>query len=416
MSAPEKQAAGPGQVIAVVDPVAVAIPYGREAAAMGLSAIAVLTQEFRTPYVVDSFDPHVYRQVHRLESIADTIAYLKHRRVAAVVPGTQTALDVVDVLADGLRLIGNPVESVRARADKRTMKEYWQAHSVPCAAFLESDDLRSVLAWAESIGYPVVLKPSASSGSSHVFVCTDEREVAAAFQVITTRPDLYHRRFATVLAEEYLDGDEYFMNLLHDGEKDPPLVSLARYEKIQRDGHASIYRNVTSMPLDDALAIEVLPYIRAANAAVDVRFGINDTEFKMTSRGPRAVEINNRLPGASTPLMIQKCSGLNTFQENIRIFMGQYTRLDTYAFRRHYCVCCLINDSHGHVIGHSGEEDVRRLPSFDGMRLIAAAGRPWPATRDLTTAWGLVRLVHEDRDQLARDAEAVHGLMRLIVE
>src|ERR1700743_1117349 len=93
------------RTIAVVDPVSLAGPYGTAATAMGLDAVAVLTQEFRTPYVIDSFHVEDYSDVHRLTSVSDTISFLKDREVAAVVAGTQTALDVVDLLADGLGLI-----------------------------------------------------------------------------------------------------------------------------------------------------------------------------------------------------------------------------------------------------------------------------------------------------------------------
>jgi len=240
--------------------------------------------------------------------------------------------------------------------------------------------------------------------------------VTKAFEVITSEPDSDGTYYDTALVEEYLDGDEYFMNLLHDGQEQSKIVSLARYEKIQRDGRASIYRNIRSMALDDPLAREVLPQIRAANVALGVQVGINDTEFKMTSRGLRVIEINNRLPGAGTPRMIQKCSGLNCYQESVRLFLGKHTRSpEEYRFVRNYCVCCLINDHSGQVIGYEGVEEVTNLPSFDDLRLIAEVDRDWPATRDLASAWGMVWLVHEDPVQLDRDAEAVHVIMRLQV-
>jgi biotin carboxylase len=404
------------RTVAVIDPVAMAGPYGEEGVAMGFAMIAVLTQEFNSPYVAQTFRPDCYAEIYRHRSTADTIAFLRDRKVVAVVPGTQTALDLVDIIADALGVIGNPVANLRARMDKRVMKEHWTRAGIACAAFLESSDPRAIQEWAEARGYPVVLKPTTSTGASHVYVCADERDVMRAFAVITSSADVYDRRFHTVLAEEYVDGDEYFMNLLHDGSGSGELISFARYEKVQRDGHPSIYRNFRSLPLDDSQALESLPYIQAANAAVGVRYGINDTEYMLTSRGPRAIEINNRLPGASTPQMIQICSGLNTYRTNIQIFLGEYDSPAAYHFHRHYNVCCLINHTAGRVSGYAGLTEVRRLPSFDSARMIAEPGRHWPVTEDMASSWGLVRLVHEDADQLERDAEAVHALMRLIVD
>jgi biotin carboxylase len=303
-----------------------------------------------------------------------------------------------------------------ARFNKRIMKEQWAAHGVPCADWFESGDLESVLFWVRRRGFPVVLKPNASTGSCHVFVCSDERAVTAAFTTITTEPDADGNHYKTALIEEYLDGDEYFLNLLHDGTGNSSIISLARYDKLQRDGRASIYRNIRSMALDDPLAQEVLPLARAANLALGVQTGINDLEFKMTSRGFRAIEINNRLPGAGTPLMIHKCSGLNCYQESVRLYLGEYVRPSSqYRFLRHYCVCCLINDRAGRVLGYSGIEQVSELSSFENMRLIAQPEADWPVTHDLTSAWGLVWLVNEDQQQLDSDAAAVHELMQLRV-
>lgn len=403
-------------VIAVIDPVAAAGPYGQEGSTLGFSMIGVLTQEFRTPYITQTFDQQHFREIYRHSSVEATVAFLKSRDVAAVVPGAPSALKVVDTIAESLGLIGNPTGSIEARMNKRAMKEYWTKRGVPCAAFHESAEVESILAWADTNGYPVVLKPNGSVGGVHVFICSNQEEVIEAFDVIVSRPDPYHQRFASVLAEEYLDGEEYFMDLMHIDDGNALPIAFAKYEKIERDGNASIYRNIFSLPLDDPIALEVLPYIRTVNDALEVRYGINDTEFKLTSRGPRVVEVNNRLPGASVPLMIQKCSGLNIFQENIKVFAGKAKPPVGHAFERHYNICCLINDQAGFVRGYEGLERVRELPSYDGGRMIAELDAHWPVTADLGGCWGLIRLINEDREQLKRDTETAHKLMRLVVE
>lgn len=405
------------QTVAVVDPVASGAPYGAECRAIGRSAVGILTCDVTCAYTAQTLRREDFTEIYRHRTTEETVSFLKGHGVTAVVPGDQLALRLSDLFAHSLGLTGNPPESMEARVNKRVMKERWSANGVPCANWFESGDLPAVLSWTKSQGFPVVLKPNASTGSCHVFKCADEREVTNAFKVITSEPDEEGFHYDTVLAEEYLDGDEYFINLLHDGSGESQIVSMARYEKVQRDGRASIYRNIRSMALNDPLATEVLPQIKAANVALGVRVGINDTEFKMTSRGLRIIEINNRLPGAGTPRMIHKCSGLNCYQTNVRLFSGQ--RRDPsqdYRFIRHYCVCCLINDRAGQVVGYEGVEEVAGLSSFDDIHFIAGTGAYWPVTVDLATAWGLVWLVNEDQAQLDRDIEAVHSLLRLRVE
>jgi biotin carboxylase len=405
------------QVIAVVDPVAAGAPYGAEINAMGLTPIGVLTSDFTDAYTAQSLQRQEYAELYRHRTAAATISFLKDREVAAVVPGDQLALEWSDLFAHALDLPGNPVESMTARFNKTVMKEHWAAHGVPCANWLESGDLQAVLAWAKQGGYPVVLKPNASTGSCHVFRCDDEREVTAAFEVITKKPDVDGRNYDTVLAEEYLDGEEYFIDLRHDGTGASEIVSIGGYEKLQRHGRASIYRTIRSLDLNCQVAREALPVVKAANAALAVRRGINDCEFKMTSRGPKVIEINNRLPGAGTARMIYECTGLNCYQETVRLYLGKRPgHTGGIRFRRHYSVCCLVNDQAGKVTGYEGADEVAGLPSFDDLRFIAKPGDFWPVTNDLTTAWGLVWLVNEDEARLDRDTRTVHEMLRLRVE
>ncbi|MEW9547895.1 hypothetical protein [Nonomuraea sp. NPDC050783] len=405
---------GDRRAVAVIDPVSMGGPYGAEGKAMGLSMICVLTREHTNPRVVQSFEPQHYDEIVRHDSLPETVARLRALGVAAVVPGISPALELSDLLADALGLIGNPPGTLAARWDKGAMKERWTRQGVACAAFHTSGRLADVLAWAEQQGYPVVLKPPSSSAATNVFVCENAREAAAAFATITGRPDLYGRRFDTVVAEEYLDGAEFFVNLLHAGGPGE-LISAARYDKLRRAGRPSVYRNFASLPLDDPAVVAALPYVRAANQALEVRYGINDTEYKLTSRGPRAIEVNNRLPGGGTAEMIRACTGRSPFQDNIRIFLGERPAAGRYRFHRHYNVCCLINDTPGRVTGYRGLAEIEALPSYEGARIVARPGGHWPRTVDMATAWGLVRLVHEDREQLRRDAEIVHERAALVV-
>jgi biotin carboxylase len=403
------------QTIAVVDPVAAGGPYGLAARELGLSPIAVFTRDFTTAYVLNSYQPERYAAQYRHRTLADTLAYLAERGLRAIVAGAQTGLKLSDLVADSLGLVGNPVQSASARTSKRAMKERWARLGVPCAAWHESSDVASILKWAEREGYPVVLKPDSSSGSEHVYLCNDPAEVRRAFDAITRQPDMFDRRFRTVLAEEYLDGDEYFIDLLHDGTGPAEIISVARYDKYQGNGAAGICRGFRSLPLDHSVAQQALPYVRAASEALEVRYGINDAEFKLTSRGLRLVEVNNRLPGANTVQMIENCSGLNCLQANIEIFLGRYVRpASGYQFTRHYSVCCLINDHAGEVTGYQGLAEISELPSYHSSRLAAEVGRYWPITRNLSTAWGMVWLVHDDPAQLGKDSAAVHEAARLL--
>jgi len=84
-------------------------------------------------------------------------------------------------------------------------------------------------------------------------------------------------------------------------------------------------------------------------------------------------------------------------------------------YARHFCICCLISEVSGEIVDFEGLREVRRLPSFDGIRLYGDIGGRIERTVDLISTWGIVLLVHEDRQTLRRDADIVHRTLKAVV-
>jgi biotin carboxylase len=405
----------PFDAVAVIDPFSAGALYGSEARRLGLRPYAVLSSTDMPSYFLSSFRPHDFEEVLEHRDLETTFRSLKARKVRALLPGTSSALGLVDLLAARLGLPGNPLASARCRRDKALMKKCLLEHDIPCAAFAESARLGVLRRWSERNGFPVVAKPPQGVATKGVRVCRNPLELEAAFDLIMSLPSLYHGERRRVLVEEYLDGDEFFMNFLNHG-SDRRLIAFACYEKIQTDYSAGVYKNIYSLPLDAPKAREACDYVRRVNAALDVQLGINDVEFKLTSRGPRFIELNNRLPGAMTPVMIQRCTGFNCYAENLRLFLGEGSAATRPVhYDRHYCVCCLMSEDSGEIIAIEGLPEVRRLPSLEGLTLFRKLGDRVERTSDLLSTWGLVFLVHEDQQVLRRDAEFVHRTLKAIV-
>jgi biotin carboxylase len=402
--------------IAVIDPFSAGAPYGIEARRLGFRPLAVLSSADLPSYYLSTFRPQDFDGVLQHKDMDATVSWLKERDIRALLPGTQSALGLVDMVADRLGVPGNSLATSSCRLDKAMMKFRLQEQDVPCASFVEGDRLDDLCRWGEAKGYPVVAKPPEGLGTKGVRVCRERRELETAFHYIMSLPGLYHGGRRRVLVEEYLDGDEYFMNFLHCGGL-RRLICFARYEKIQTEDSAGIYKNIYSLPLDSPEVEALATYVRRVNEALDVQLGINDVEFKLTRKGPRFIELNNRLPGAGTPDMIQRCTGFNCYKENFRLFLGELSGLSRpINYHRHFCICCLISEDSGELAGIEGLGQVRRLPSFDGVKFYRNIGDPIERTTDLLSTWGLVFLIHEDPEVLRGDADSVHRTLKAIVE
>jgi biotin carboxylase len=404
----------PSRVVAVVDPVGPGGAFGAHARAFGTEAIAVFTQRFDDPYLRMTFNPADYAAVLEHRSVATTTRILRQRNVSAVVAAYQTSMVTADLIAQQLAVPANPTASSDARTNKTAMKQAWTSKGIACANWVQASSTAEAATWSARNGFPVVVKPESSAGGFNVFVCHTPAEVEDAYRLVSTQPQPFGPATSSVLVEEFLDGDEYFVDLVHSPNlAHPQVLCLARYDKIQRGNKASVCRGFRSIGLDSPELQPVIDYVIEANQALDVRVGVNDTEFKLTSKGARVIEVNNRLPGALTPQMIHACTGVSPYAEAIAVHSGRNPN-GPYTYQRNFAVCCLINPQAGRVADIVGLDQIRRLRSYHSSKLVVKRGQLAPETVDLFSAWGLVCLVHEDDDQLSSDIELVHSTAKLL--
>lgn len=400
-------------VIVIVDPASSGKKYSIVAKKSGFKTVALMTRKVFPEILNNSLETNDYDEVYFYRNIDETVDFLCRKEAKALIPGSQTALKLIDLLAARLGVIGNPVESTENRINKALMKKVLKAKNIKCADYILCNDVKTALSWIKDRKYPVVIKPLEGMGSIQVKMCNNEQEVMKAVNEICKLDTLFTGIPGSFLVEESIDGDEYFMNLISEAQEKRELISFAKYEKIQVDGFASVYRNIFSLPLDSVLAKETYHYVNDVNSALSVKYGISDVEFKISQTGPQFIELNNRLPGANTPYLINKCSGFNCYSENIKIFLGEKRTIKQIIFKRHYCVCCLCNDEEGVVQKIDGLDLIKKLPSFDSADIFPCTGKWVPRTKDLLSSWGYVYLIHEDPLVLRMDSECVHNTMKI---
>ena len=101
--------------------------------------------------------------------------------VAAVLPGDESAVPLAESLAARLGLPGSDPRTSACRTDKATMQQALERAGVPHPKTIRADSLPSALAAAETVGWPVVVKPRWSATSVGVTVCHTPADVSAAW-------------------------------------------------------------------------------------------------------------------------------------------------------------------------------------------------------------------------------------------
>lgn len=221
---------------------------------------------------------------------------LKHYRIKLIIPGCESGVKLADELGQHFDVPKNDYQKSLARRNKFVMIETIKNYGLLHANQLKSNHLQDILEWFEKNKYEkIVLKPLSSSSSDGVFYCHDHHEITKAFETIYQHKDMYQETNQAVLAQEFLDGDEYIVNT------------------VSRDGlHiiSDIWKGVsldTRLVSNDSYADYIAPhkeeyhllrdYVVKVLDALGIDNGPAHSEIRLTSRGPCLIETGARLAG-----------------------------------------------------------------------------------------------------------------------
>ncbi|QHF47664.1 hypothetical protein PspS35_29140 [Pseudomonas sp. S35] len=403
------------QSIVVIDPVSSARRYGTEITKKGFRSVALVTRD-RFPGMLDRLHScDGFEMTVKAYDFSEAIERLLDLNVKAILPGSDSALKLSDELAQYFGLIGNPVATRQARTNKLAMKHRLHANSVPATISTEVSLDQLLKCDSVEFKYPAVVKPCQGTGSKNVKICHSRADVFKAVAAIESAHEGYIQEERGALIETFIEGPEYFMATANFGKyKKKNILCFAEYEKIRVGNNPSVYKNIRSLSTLSSQARHAFKYIRKINEALEVDYGINDIEFKNSVDGWVIIEQNGRLPGANVPAIAEQCTGLNWYSLNLDVFLGRFIGdFKGVNYKKHFCICCLVNVSVGEVISVSGIDEVKELSSLVNIDVLVKAGDLVQDTQDFLSTWGFVYLMHENQNVLEEHSKLVHGVMRL---
>ena len=156
--------------------------------------------------VRDALDPQVLlRAVEELR---------RRGQKVQLILGTFEELQVpLGTVRDALGLPGMGADAAENFRDKSRMKDVLRAHGLPCARHALARSAEDAAAFVAQVGYPVIVKPPAGSGSRGTFRIAGEDDLAS---VMRQMPPSAER---PTLVEEFIVGEEHsFDSIALDGE------------------------------------------------------------------------------------------------------------------------------------------------------------------------------------------------------
>ena len=196
---------------------------------------------------------------------------------------------------------------------KSQMKKYYRQAGIPTARYHMVDTLKSCLAFAHEVNYPVVAKPDNGVGASHTFKIESDREMKRFFEL--KWPDTPY------IMEEYVQGEVNSYDAIIDSQGEPMFetgnVTPNSIMDIVNNSDNSIYYILKNLPEDT----------RKAGRATVKSFGVKSRFvhfefFRLTADqaglGKKgdivALEVNMRPCGGFTPDMIDYAYSTNVYK------------------------------------------------------------------------------------------------------
>ena len=254
------------------------------------------------------------------EDVAGLLDWAKEHRPDLTVVGPEVPLcaGIVDLfLSAGLRVFGPSRDAARLEGSKIFAKDVMRAAGVPTARAESFTDPDKAMAYARSLGAPVVVKADGLAAGKGVTVCASLEAAGAAI-----REAMLDRAFGDagreVLIEEFLEGEEASILSLIDGEHIVLLPSSQDHKRVfDRDegpntGGMGAYSPapVVDGPLERMIEAEVFRKTLTELRRRGITYrGVLYAGLMMTARGPRVLEFNCRFGDPETQAILPRLDG-----------------------------------------------------------------------------------------------------------
>jgi formate-dependent phosphoribosylglycinamide formyltransferase (GAR transformylase) len=292
---------------------------------------------------------------------------------------------------------GTSVRTAWLCRDKPSMKEVLRAADVPTAASTAAENAEQVYAFADAVGYPLILKPRSGAGAQ------DTTRVDSRAELTEALGRFGAQGAASIAVEEFVEGHEGFYDTISiNGTASLDFVS--HYYPNVLEAMRARWISPQFVSTNRVDSAEDYAQLRELGARVNEALGIGTSathmEWFFGPKGLRFSEIGCRPPGVGAWDLYSAGNDIDLYREWANAIVH-----DHIAARpsRQFAsgIVALRPERDGHITGYSGVDDVQ---SRSGQWVIDAhlpePGTPTQPVEAGYMANAYVRMRHPDYDTL----------------
>ena len=385
--------------------------FARAAMQQGARPILLTDDPSRYKYINEEQLEVLQINTQDEDAIFDACMKLKREAgVAGITSSSEYFIVTAAVLASKLGLPGAPPEVIRTCRDKQAQRVRLQEAGVGIPGFRSVRSVGQALQTAESLGFPVVVKPVSESGSAGVKLCSDRNEVAQHTESLLNQKR-NERGIAIpnrILVEEFANGPEYSVETFG-----PHVIGITQKHIGQRPHFVEVGHDYPAS-ISSATEEIIIREITRAAKAVGLTWGPAHYELRLTPAGPKIIEVNPRLAGGYIPELVRLATGIDLVTETIRIALGQEPQLQP-RHRRYASIRFILSPHEGQLAEWNGVDCAQRVPGVHEVQSYAKPG-DWLRVRgDFRDRIGHVVATGETAAVCRETVEQASGLIQPVL-
>lgn len=332
--------------------------------------------------------------------------------VAAVIsPASDASQAAVAALSKRFRTAHQVSDNaVRASQDKAYFHSVIKDLGFPGYVFAQSDDLGHLRASARDMTYPLVVKPTDSSGSKGLNCVDVPEDLDVALAVAAE-----HSFTGEVIIEELVAGGHYSVECF--AQHGQPVLSAVTERTITPLPHMITVSHLLPATLGCALRGRLQDMITAIFAEIGHRNGPVNFDFVLTEdRQIAFVEMGARLGGNGMPMLVRQAFGINTVEAAIRLAAGEEIDLSQHPQPRSVMLHILTSPHDGMLEQVDGLDEARQLPGVVELRTFKEPGDPVRQYTQAANKLGYLVVRGDTRDDLASNFEKAMSTVKFTVK
>ncbi|MGN0575123.1 MAG: carbamoyl-phosphate synthase large subunit [Ruminococcus sp.] len=228
--------------------------------------------------------------------------------------GGQTAIKLTRHLSDmGVRILGTSADMIDAAEDRERFDEVLEKCGIPRPCGHTVMTTEEAVKAAESLGYPVLLRPSYVLGGQNMIIAHSEADVVEYMGIITS-----HMIENPVLIDKYMMGTEVEVDAICDGTDFliPGIMEHVERAGVHSGDSISIY---PAQHLSKRITDTIVEYTRLLAKELNV-VGLVNIQYVVYNNEVYVIEVNPR--SSRTVPYISKVTGIPMVDLATKIMLG----------------------------------------------------------------------------------------------